>query len=183
MRLLFELFIVFFKIGALTFGGGIAMLPMLQRELVDNKKWSTEEELMDYYSIGQCTPGIIAINTATFVGYKLKGKIGAAFSTFGIVFPSLIIIICIAGFISNFLHIQWVVYVFAGVKIAVAGLVLDAFISFLKKNVKNKSGIILCSLAFILNLFLGLSPVYIIFACVVFSVFLTSYNNKKEIKK
>ena len=180
MKTFIELFTVFFKIGALTFGGGIAMLPMLQRELVDNKKWATEEELMDYYSIGQCTPGIIAINTATFIGYKLKGKMGAVFSTFGVVCPSVIIIICIAGFISNFLHIQWVIHAFAGVKIAVAALVLDAFISFLKKNVKTKVSIILCVLAFILNLILKISPVYIIFACVVFSVFLTKYNNKKE---
>ncbi|WP_250278129.1 chromate transporter [[Clostridium] colinum] len=179
MKILFELFIIFFKIGALTFGGGIAMLPMLQRELVDNKKWVTEEELMDYYSIGQCTPGIIAINTATFVGYKIKGKIGAIFSTFGIVCPSLIIIMCIAGFIKNFLHIQWVKYVFAGIKIAVAGLVLDAFISFLKKNVKSKISFLLFVLAFLLNFTLKLSPVYIIFACIIFSVFLTKYNIKE----
>lgn len=181
MKTLFELFIVFFKVGALTFGGGIAMLPMLQRELVDNKKWATEEELMDYYSIGQCTPGIIAINTATFIGYKIKGKIGAVFSTFGVVSPSVVIIISIAGFINNFLHIQWVIYAFAGIKIAVAGLVLEAFISFFKKNVKNKVSIILCSLAFVLNFILKISPVYIIFACVVFSIFFTKYNNKKEI--
>ncbi len=183
MKILLDLFIVFFKIGSLTFGGGIAMLPMLQREIVDNKKWATEEELMDYYSIGQCTPGIIAINTATFVGHKIKGKIGAVFSTFGMVCPSLIIIMVIAGFIKNFLHIQWVMYVFAGIKIAVAGLVLDAFISFLKKNVKNKIAFLLCGIAFILNLILKISPVYIIFACVIFSIFFTKYKNVKETKK
>ena len=183
MKILLDLFIVFFKIGSLTFGGGIAMLPMLQREIVDNKKWATEEELMDYYSIGQCTPGIIAINTATFVGHKIKGKIGAVFSTFGMVCPSLIIIMVIAGFIKNFLHIQWVMYVFDGIKIAVAGLVLDAFISFLKKNVKNKIAFLLCGIAFILNLILKISPVYIIFACVIFSIFFTKYKNVKETKK
>ncbi len=130
MKILLQLFIVFFKIGSLTFGGGIAMLPMLQREIVEDKKWATEEELIDYYSIGQCTPGIIAINTATFIGYKIRGKIGAIFSTLGIVCPSLIIIIIIASFIKNFLHIKWVLYAFAGIKIAVAGLILDAFINF-----------------------------------------------------
>lgn len=182
MKILIELFIVFFKIGSLTFGGGIAMLPMLQRELVQSKQWATEEELMNYYSIGQCTPGIIAINTATFVGYKIKGKIGAVFSTFGMVCPSLIIIMVIASFIKNFLHIQWVMYVFAGIKIAVACLVLDAFISFLKKNVKSKIAFLLCAIAFILNLVLKISPVYIIFACVIFSIFFTKFNNKEALK-
>nr|WP_317359663.1 chromate transporter [uncultured Tyzzerella sp.] len=183
MKILLELFIVFFKIGSLTFGGGIAMLPMLQREIVNNKKWATEEELINYYSIGQCTPGIIAINTATFIGYKIKGKIGAIFSTFGMVCPSLIIILAIATFIKNFLHIQWVIYVFAGIKIAVAGLVLDAFIGFLKKNVKNKISLLLCILAFILNLVLKISPVYIIFVCVIFTIFFTKYKNIKENSK
>lgn len=183
MKTLLELFSVFFKIGSLTFGGGIAMLPMLQREIVNNKKWATEDELINYYSIGQCTPGIIAINTATFIGYKIKGKIGAIFSTFGMVCPSLIIILAIATFIKNFLNIQWVIYVFAGIKIAVAGLVLDAFISFLKKNVKNKISLLLCSLAFILNLVLKISPIYIIFVCVVFAIFFTKYKNIKENSK
>lgn len=182
MKILIELFTVFFKIGSLTFGGGIAMLPMLQRELVQNKNWTTEEELINYYSIGQCTPGIIAINTATFVGYKLKGKIGAVFSTFGMVCPSLIIIMIIASFIKNFLHIQWVIYVFAGIKIAVSCLVLDAFINFLKKNVKNKISFLLCTLAFILNLLFKISPIYIIFVCVIFSIFFTKFNNKEVLK-
>lgn len=182
MIIFWELFIVFFKIGSLTFGGGIAMLPMLKREIVNNKGWATEQELMDYYSIGQCTPGIIAINTATFVGHKIKGKIGAVFSTFGMVCPSLIIIMVIAGFIKNFLHIQWVMYVFAGIKIAVAGLVLDAFISFLKKNVKSKVAFLLCGLAFLLNLILKISPIYIIFVCIIFSIFFTKYKNGKEAK-
>ena len=183
MKILLELFIVFFKIGSLTFGGGIAMLPMSQRELVHTNKRTTEVELMDYYSIGQCTPGIIAINTATFIGYKIKGKIGAVFSTFGIVCPSLIIIIIIAGFIKNFLYIKWVMYVFAGIKIAVAGLVLDAFISLFKKNVKNKIAFLLCILAFILNFVLKISPVYIIFACVIFSIFFTKYKEVREDEK
>ena len=97
--------------------------------------------------------------------------------------PSLIIIIIIAGFIKNFLHIQWVMYTFAGIKIAVAGLVLDPFISFLKKNVKSKVTFLLCLIAFILNLILKISPVYIIFACVIFSIFFTKYKINKEVKK
>ena len=100
MKELFDLFWTFCKIGALTFGGGYAMLPLIQREIVENKKWSTEKEILDYYAVGQCTPGVIAVNTATFIGYKLKGIIGGIIATLGVVFPSLIIIlICILSII------------------------------------------------------------------------------------
>lgn len=100
MKELFSLFFSFSKIGAMTFGGGAAMLPMLQRELVENRAWVTEEEIMDYYAVGQCTPGIIAINTATFVGYKKRGVLGGIFSTAGMVFPSFVIILLLAHLIS-----------------------------------------------------------------------------------
>ena len=102
MNELLSLFLTFARIGGLTFGGGYAMLPMLQKEVVEAKQWATEEELMDYYAIGQCTPGIIAINTATFIGYKRKGLAGALFATYGVVAPSWVIIMIIAAFISNF---------------------------------------------------------------------------------
>ena len=92
MKELFDLFFTFARIGGLTFGGGYAMLPMLQREVVEKRNWATEEEIMDYYAIGQCTPGIIAVNTATFVGYKTKGLLGGILATLGVVFPSLVII-------------------------------------------------------------------------------------------
>ena len=92
MNRLLDLFLTFARIGGLTFGGGYAMLPILQREVVEKKKWTTEEELMDYYAIGQCTPGVIAVNTATFVGQGLAGPIGGIVATLGVVFPSLIII-------------------------------------------------------------------------------------------
>lgn len=178
MNIFLQLFCTFFKIGALTFGGGLAMLPMLNREIVDKKHWATEDELLDYYSIGQCTPGIIAINTATFIGYKIKGKTGAIFSTFGIVCPSLIIIICIASFIKNFLHIQWVIYAFGGIKIAVSCLVLDTLITFFKKNIKNKIDFLLLAISFFLNLILNISPIYIIFLFIVFSL-ITSIKKHK----
>ena len=102
MKELLTLFLTFARIGGMTFGGGYAMLPMLQRDIVEKHHWATEEELMDYYAIGQCTPGIIAVNTATFIGHKQRGLIGALFATFGIVFPSWVIIMIIATFISNF---------------------------------------------------------------------------------
>ena len=102
MKTLIQMFLIFAKIGGFTFGGGYAMLPMLQKEVVENKKWATQEELMDYYAIGQCTPGIIAVNTATFIGYKNKGFLGAIFATVGVITPSVIIVGIIAMFISNF---------------------------------------------------------------------------------
>ena len=102
MNIYLELFLTFAKVGVMTFGGGYAMLPILQREVVDNKKWATEEEIMDYFAIGQCTPGIIAVNTATFIGQKYKGVLGGIIATLGVAFPSLIIISLLAGIIEAF---------------------------------------------------------------------------------
>ena len=102
MKKLWDMFLTFARIGGLTFGGGYAMLPMLQREVVEKQGWATEEELADYYAIGQCTPGIIAVNTATFVGYRQAGIIGGIFATLGVIFPSVVIITVIAAFLTNF---------------------------------------------------------------------------------
>ncbi|AGT44301.1 chromate transporter [Treponema pedis] len=135
LKILFSLFFTFFKIGAVTFGGGLAMLPILKRDLADSKKWITEEEIIDYFAIGQCTPGIIAVNVATFVGYKKCGIIGAAIATFGIVLPSLITITVIAGFIESFSEIFWVKKALKGINIAVSVLLLRAVFDFGKKTV------------------------------------------------
>ena len=110
MKELAELFWIFAKMGAVTFGGGYAMLPIIQREIVEKRQWATEAEVMDYYAIGQCTPGIIAVNTSTFIGYKRKGIAGGFTATFGFVFPSLVIITIIAAFLQNFAHISYVAH-------------------------------------------------------------------------
>ena len=102
MRDYLELFATFSKLGLFTFGGGYAMLPLLESEIVEKKKWATYDEITNYYAVGQCTPGIIAVNVSTFIGYYQKGVLGALVSTFGFVFPSLVIIIIIAAFIQNF---------------------------------------------------------------------------------
>ena len=107
MKELLDMFLTFARIGGFTFGGGYAMLPMLQKEVVNGRHWATDEELMDYYAIGQCTPGIIAVNTATFVGYKNRGIPGAIAATLGVIAPSLIIIMIIAAFISNFIELSF----------------------------------------------------------------------------
>lgn len=127
-----ELFFTFSKIGVCTFGGGYAMLPILQRELVENKKWATEDQLADYYAVGQCTPGVIAVNTATFVGSNLAGVAGGVVATLGLVFPSIVIILVIAAFLQNFMHIQWVAHAFNGIRAGVVALILSSVIKLFK---------------------------------------------------
>ena len=165
MRELWTLFITFAKVGVMTFGGGYAMLPILQREVVENKGWATDEELTDYFAIGQCTPGIIAVNTATFIGQKNKGVWGGFFATFGVVFPSVVIITLLAGVISAFSHLAWVQHAFGGIRVCVCVLIFNAVIKLWKSAVKDKwtLGIFLCVLA--ASLLLELSPVvYVLFA-------------------
>ena len=135
MNILVDLFLTFARIGACTFGGGYAMLPILQRELVENKKWSTETELADYYAVGQCTPGIIAVNTATFVGRSQAGIAGGVIATLGVVFPSIVIIILVAAFLQNFMHLEFVVHAFNGVRAGVVALILSSVIKLFKNAV------------------------------------------------
>ena len=132
-----QLFTAFFKIGLFTFGGGMSMLPMLQRELVESKKWLTDEEILNYFAIGQCTPGIIAVNVATFCGYKRAGLSGAIVSTVGIVCPSWIVITLIAGSISRFSDIEWIQRAMKGVYVAVAALLARAVFTFGKKIITD----------------------------------------------
>ena len=122
MNIMVDLFVTFAKVGVCTFGGGYAMLPILQREVVEKKGWATEEELTDYFAVGQCTPGIIAVNTATFIGYKYRGIPGGVLATLGLVFPSLVIITLIAAFLSNFADIPVVQLALAGINAAVVAL-------------------------------------------------------------
>ena len=137
MNIYLDLFLTFAKVGVCTFGGGYAMLPILQRELVENKKWATEEELADYYAVGQCTPGIIAVNTATFVGSSQGGLAGSIIASLGIVFPSIVIILVIAAFLQNFMHIEWVGHAFNGIRAGVVALILSSVIKLFKGAVKD----------------------------------------------
>ncbi|MDO4344649.1 MAG: chromate transporter [Eubacteriales bacterium] len=137
MRELLELYFTFFRIGGLTFGGGLTMLPMLKYELSEKKKWVQEDELLDYYAIGQCTPGIIAVNVSTFVGYKRKGILGAVFATLGMVSPSLIIVSILAMFLDQFMNNQTVAHAVAGVKAVVCALMTNTVITLAKKSFVN----------------------------------------------
>jgi chromate transporter len=153
-----KLFLLFAKIGVMTFGGGYAMLPILQRELVDTRHWVTEEELADYFAIGQCTPGIIAVNTATFIGHKRKGIPGGIVATLGVVFPSLIIITILAGLITTFADLPFVQNAFAGIRVCVCVLIFNAVIKLWKGAVKSILAFGIFLVVALAATFLNLSP-------------------------
>ena len=138
LKELLTLFLTFARIGGLTFGGGYAMLTMLQREVVERYHWATEEELADYYAIGQCTPGVIAVNTATFIGYKQRGVAGGIFATLGVAFPSLVIITIIAAFLQNFAEYKVVQDAFAGISVCIFVLIVNAVLRLWKKSVVSR---------------------------------------------
>ena len=167
MRELWNLFITFAKVGVMTFGGGMAMLPILQREVVQNKGWATDEELTDYFAIGQCTPGIIAVNTATFIGQKQRGVLGGVVATLGMVFPSLVIITALAGLITNFAHVAWVQHAFAGIRVVVCVLILNAVVKLWKSAVHDVWGALLFAAVLAATLLTSLSPVvYVLLSAV-----------------
>ena len=159
MNILADLFITFAKIGAVTFGGGYAMLPILQREIVENKHWGTDEELADYYAIGQCTPGVIAVNVATFIGRKTAGNLGGVIATLGVVFPSLVIITMLAGVIQAYSSLEWVAHAFAGVRVCVCVLIFNAVMKLFAKAVIDVKTACIYILVLAGALFLNVSPV------------------------
>lgn len=175
MKQLWALFGVFFKIGLFTFGGGYAMLPLLQDELVKKRKWATDAELLDYYSIGQCTPGIIAINVATFIGYKQKGKLGGCMSTLGMVSPSLIIIGLIASILGKYMDNPYLAYAFAGIRVAVTALIFDTLIGLWKKGIGDKKGLAIFLISIILLLLFNLSAIWIVVLAALSGVVIRKY--------
>lgn len=162
MKELIDMFLAFARIGGLTFGGGYAMLPMLQREVVDHFHWATEDELLNYYALGQCTPGIIAVNTATFVGYKQRGVIGAIVASVGVVFPSFIIISVIAACISNFSDLEAVQHAFAGIRVCVCVLIFMAVLKLWKKSVVDKATFVIFLLVLAGSMLTDITPILFI---------------------
>ena len=179
MKTLIDLFFTFCRIGGLTFGGGYAMLPIIQKEIVEEKKWATEEEVLDYYAVGQCTPGIIAVNTATFIGYKVHGIIGAIVATLGVVFPSLIIITIIAALLKNFANYSIVQHAFSGIRVVVIALIVSAILKLAKTSIKNSTTLIIGIIAFILVAFVNLSPIYIVIAAACIGLILKFIRGRK----
>ena len=167
MNLYLDLFLTFAKIGVMTFGGGVAMLPILEREVVNRKHWATNDELLDYYAIGQCTPGIIAVNVATFIGKKMKGNAGGVAATVGVVFPSFVIITILSGLIASFSDLEIVQHAFAGIRVAVCVLVFNAVIKLAKAAVVDTPTAAIFAVVFVLSVIISVSPVvYVILAVI-----------------
>ena len=162
MNLYLDLFLTFAKVGVCTFGGGYAMLPILQREVVEKKGWATDEELTDYFAIGQCTPGVIAVNTATFIGFKLKGLPGAVLTTLGVVFPSIVIITAIAACLANFADIPAVQHALGGISACVVAMIASSAIKLGKSTVKDAVTVGIFLVVLCLSFLLKLSPVLLV---------------------
>ena len=178
LKELWDLFWTFAKMGVMTFGGGYAMLPILQREVVESKHWVSEEEIMDYYAIGQCTPGIIAVNTATFIGQKKRGIAGGIMATLGVVFPSVVIISILAGLITNFSHLVWVQNAFAGIQVCVCVLIFNAVMKLLKKSVVDQRTAVIFAVVLVGSVFLDLSPAWFVIAAAVAGILLKNLEVK-----
>ena len=178
MPTLWELFIVFAEVGVMTFGGGYAMLPILQREVVEDRHWAREEELADYFAIGQCTPGVIAVNTATFVGQKQRGIAGGIVATLGVVFPSVVILSLLTGVITAFASHPLVRHAFAGVRVCVCVLIFNAVCRLWKGAVKDGLGLAICLVTAVGAWALDLSPVVFVVCAGVLGVLLALKGGK-----
>jgi chromate transporter len=176
---LFNLYLSFAKIGTFTIGGGLAMMPMMQAELIEKRKWITDEELIDYYAVGQSTPGIVAVNVATFVGYKQMGIIGGIFATLGMVTPSLVIIMILAGLINSINDYPVVKKALKGINVAVAALLTSTIINFMKKTIKKFTNAIFMMISFLLVFVFKIPSFWIILFALLIGVVLT-YKEKKK---
>ena len=173
MKDLLQLFLAFARVGVMTFGGGYAMIPILEREIVDRQGWASSEELMDYYAVGQCTPGVIAVNTATFIGYKLLGAPGGIVATLGVIFPSVVIITVIAGVLTHFADIPAVQSAFAAIRVCVCVLIFNAVVKLWKKAVVDKPTLVMFLAVFLLSVFFKISPVWFVVLCAAAGIVLT----------
>lgn len=181
--LIFDLYLTFFRIGILTFGGGLTMLPLLKYELVDSKKWITEEKLLDCYAIGQCTPGIIAVNTATYVGYLKRGVLGGIFATLGMISPSVIIITMVATFLQNFMEVMIIQHALMGIRGAVCALMLNTVYSLAKKSLTGVSAVAICAVTLAVALLTDVPTIMLIVCAGIAGVVIDRINAAREKKK
>lgn len=167
---LWALFATFFKIGAFTFGGGYAMIPLIQKEAVENKGWVTDDDILEIIAIAESTPGPIAINSATFVGYRTCGVLGAACATFGVVLPSFVIILAISYVLEQFQELKAVQYAFNGIRAGVLALLFKALWGMYKKSPKGWAAYTVMAAAFALTAFLKINVLFVIIFCAVFGL-------------
>ncbi len=180
MKFLLELYCTFFRIGILTFGGGLTMLPMLKYEIVEKKKWTTEDELLDCYAIGQCTPGIIAVNTATYVGYKKAGVAGGLWATLGMISPSLVIITLVAAFMRQFMDNVWLQHALMGIRGIICALMLNTVLTLAKKSLVQPACYIICIAAFVLAMFTDIPTVGIVVLAAVSGILIKKMGGKAK---
>lgn len=180
MKELLHIYLKFFKIGAVTFGGGYAMLPILRREIVEKEGWVTEEEIMDFYAIGQSLPGIIAINVGGCIGYLRKKEAGAVAAALGVVSPCLIIITIIAAALQGFQDNVWVRHALSAVSVCVCALILDSVIAMWKKGVKNLFGFALFAIMLVAMTFTKASPVLLVVLSAVCGIVYKTLADAKE---
>ena len=179
---LWQLFATFFKIGGFTFGGGYAMIPLIQRETVENHKWITDDDILEIIAIAESTPGPIAINSATFVGYRTAGVLGAMCATIGVVLPSFVIILAISFVLRQFQEIKAVQYAFNGIRAGVLALLFKALWTMYKKAPKGWVSYVVMAAAFVLTAFVKINLIFVILGCAVFGL-VTSLLMKKEAEK
>ena len=180
LRQFVELYLAFLKIGAFTFGGGLAMMPIMQRELIEKRGWLTDEELIDYFAIGQSTPGIIAVNVATFVGHKQAGVLGGVIATLGIIAPSLVIIMLLAGGINSISEYPRVQAALKGINVAVAALLTSVIVKFAKKTIKNVWNVLFMLIAFVCIFWFKVPSFILILVAIVIGCVNTARVLKKE---
>ena len=181
---LWTLFLVFAKVGVMTFGGGYAMLPILEREVVENHHWATDEEIADYFAIGQCTPGIIAVNTSTFIGYKERGVLGGIVATLGMIFPAFMIICALAGLLTRFIDNIYVQKAFNGIRVCVCVLIFNAVWKLRKSSVNGILTFCIFLVITLVSFFFDISPVLIVLCDMVFGILIqVLFLNRKEAKK
>ena len=183
LKRFFDLYFTFVKIGTFTIGGGLAMMPMMQKELIDKKHWMTEEDLIDYYAVGQSTPGMIAVNVSTFVGYNQLGILGGIVATLGMVSPSIIIITILAGLINSIDEYPMVQKALRGINVAVAALFTSVIVKFVKKTIKKPLHVLLMLISFTLVYFFKVQSFWIILAAILCGVVITSVNIRKAAKE
>lgn len=182
MNVLIELFIVFFKLGAFTIGGGIAMLPLLQNTLIEEKKWFSKEEFMDIVAVCQSLPGVVAINMATYVGFKKKGLVGSVVSTFGVTIPSFVMILIIAKFITSLGDNGVLMGAMAGLRAAALGMVVVALIQLMPAAIKNKWALLAAAAAFILIAVLKVNTAYVILLFAVLGIAVTFNGSRRAVE-
>ena len=182
LRRIFTLFTTFFRIGAFTFGGGYAMIPLIQRDVVEKHKWITDDDILEIVAIAESTPGPIAINSATFIGYRVAGFFGAFFATFGVVLPSFVIISLISLLLNEFQSITAVRYAFFGIRAGVLALLLKALWTMYKKSPKGWPAYVVMAGSFVLTAIFDINVLFVIIGCAVFGLVTSMILERREKK-